>query len=150
MKGEWGGGRGLAALSSSPIAPLMHIGFRQGIVAPYTQAALDLGDPAVGYRRARLSSLVRWVHLRNRIGMSSAVGSSSALRSIPPDSRSRRHRSIRHALGDAAQGQAERALQSLAEAQLARDDRDRLVGEQVEVPGDHAQVHLVEAEVGED
>jgi hypothetical protein len=54
MKGEWGGGRGLAALSSSPIAPLMHIGFRQGIVAPYTQAALDLGDPAVGYRRARL------------------------------------------------------------------------------------------------
>ncbi len=39
---------------------------------------------------------------------------------------------------------------SLAEPELARDDRDRLVGEQVQVPGDHAQIHLVQAEVGED
>jgi len=46
-----------------PIAELMRIRFRQGIVASYTQAALDLGDPVVGYRWARLSSLVRWVHL---------------------------------------------------------------------------------------
>jgi len=36
----------------------MRIRFHQGIVAPHTQAALDLGDPAVGYRWARLSSLV--------------------------------------------------------------------------------------------
>jgi hypothetical protein len=28
----------------------MRIRFRQGIVAPCTPAALDLGDPAVGYR----------------------------------------------------------------------------------------------------
>ena len=41
------------------IAELMRIRFGQGIVAPYTQAALHLGDPVVGYRWARLSSLVR-------------------------------------------------------------------------------------------
>jgi hypothetical protein len=33
-----------------PIAELMAIRFRQGIVASRAQAALDLGDPAVGHR----------------------------------------------------------------------------------------------------
>ena len=46
------------------IAELMAIRFRQGIVALHAQAGLDLGDPAVDYRWARLSSLVRRVHLR--------------------------------------------------------------------------------------
>src|SRR5215468_745948 len=44
----------------------------------------------------------------------------------------------------------QRPVQGVAEPELAGDDGERLVGEQVKVAGEHPQVHLVDAEVGED
>ena len=38
----------------------------------------------------------------------------------------------------------------MAEPEFAGDDGERLVGEQVQVTGEHPQIHLVDAEVGED
>jgi hypothetical protein len=38
----------------------------------------------------------------------------------------------------------------VAEPELAGDDGERLVGEEVEVAREHPQVHLIDAEIGED
>jgi len=57
---------------------------------------------------------------------------------------------VRRGLRDPAQGQAKRPLQGLNEPQLAGYDAERLVRKQVEVACHHAQIHLIQAEVGED
>ena len=41
-------------------------------------------------------------------------------------------------------------VQGVAEPELAGDDGERLVGKQVQVSGEHPQIHLVDAKVGED